>query len=362
MGGSSYIDSVLLRDRDINTAWRSASDGTLETRHLFCQNWRADVSAVLNSNGTLTEWVKYRAYGAPFSMPVGDTDSDGDKDATDEGIVFAWSSGYDVRADLDLDGDVDMNDYWIASLVSNSSQGYAAMSSADVENRKGYAGYENSYEILRFNHVRHRVMDTELGRWTRRDPMGYVDGASLVAMASGMPITALDSSGLLSLRGVGNIDPCTADCQRYDFTTDLPTFDGVWTSGDCSGFQCRLAIESIKINIQDDLARECVEEARAACFPQLCRNPLQCYCKPFSPLVEVGQCPTITCRKSAFRLAYFYFRACGKNCKVGGTYTVNITGKLYGGRCRSRPQPIALPGDTSPIDKTIPAPMPEPAF
>jgi len=29
-GGSSYIDSLVLRDRDANTAWTSASDGTLE--------------------------------------------------------------------------------------------------------------------------------------------------------------------------------------------------------------------------------------------------------------------------------------------------------------------------------------------
>ena len=31
-GGSSYIDSVILRDRDANTAWESQADGTLEER------------------------------------------------------------------------------------------------------------------------------------------------------------------------------------------------------------------------------------------------------------------------------------------------------------------------------------------
>ena len=28
-GGSGYIDAVILRDRDANTAWETASDGTL---------------------------------------------------------------------------------------------------------------------------------------------------------------------------------------------------------------------------------------------------------------------------------------------------------------------------------------------
>ena len=45
-GTASYIDLVALRDRDANTAWTSASDGTLEERLYYCQNWRADVVAL----------------------------------------------------------------------------------------------------------------------------------------------------------------------------------------------------------------------------------------------------------------------------------------------------------------------------
>jgi hypothetical protein len=41
MGGSSYIDSVVLRDKDANTSWTSAADGTLEERRYYNQNWRA---------------------------------------------------------------------------------------------------------------------------------------------------------------------------------------------------------------------------------------------------------------------------------------------------------------------------------
>ncbi len=38
-GGSSYIDGVILRERDANTAWASAADGTLEERLYYCQNF-----------------------------------------------------------------------------------------------------------------------------------------------------------------------------------------------------------------------------------------------------------------------------------------------------------------------------------
>ena len=201
LGGSSYIDSVMLRDRDSSTAWKSASDGVLESRTFPCQNWRADVSAVIDAAGQMVEWVKYRAYGAPFGLPAGDTDSDGDKDSTDEATVSGWSGGYDVRADLDLDGDIDATDDFLCSALQSMNQGRAALSRSDVENRKGYAGYENSYEITRFSHVRHRVLDAELGRWMTRDPAGYLDGASLFGFIGANPVAHRDGTGLLWCNG-----------------------------------------------------------------------------------------------------------------------------------------------------------------
>ncbi len=82
-GGGSYIDLVVYRDLDANTAWTSAADGTMEERIDYCQNWRADVSVIVSETGGMMEWAKYSAYGVPFGLPGGDTDSDGDCDATD---------------------------------------------------------------------------------------------------------------------------------------------------------------------------------------------------------------------------------------------------------------------------------------
>jgi hypothetical protein len=114
-GGSSYIDSVVLRERDANSAEESTTDGTLEQRRYYCQNWRADVSAILTDLGKLVENVKYSSYGVPTCLPAGDADSDGDYDATDAAAI---GGTYTILEDADLDGDSDANDVtWAGSIT-----------------------------------------------------------------------------------------------------------------------------------------------------------------------------------------------------------------------------------------------------
>ncbi|MBL1217952.1 MAG: IS4/IS5 family transposase [Planctomycetes bacterium] len=68
-GSSSYIDSVILRDKDASTGWTSQADALDEVRY-YCQNWRADVSSIVTSGGYMVEWIKYSPYGIPFGLPV----------------------------------------------------------------------------------------------------------------------------------------------------------------------------------------------------------------------------------------------------------------------------------------------------
>ena len=75
-GGSSYIDTVALRDKDSTNGWTGLGDGTREQRHYYAQNWRADVAAVFDSTGEIQEWDKYRAYGVPFLLTPGDHNKD----------------------------------------------------------------------------------------------------------------------------------------------------------------------------------------------------------------------------------------------------------------------------------------------
>ena len=180
-GGSSYTDSVILRDRDASTPWHQAADSTREERRYTCQNWRADGSAILTDSGAMVEWGKYSAYGVPFALPAGDTDSDGDVDAADVTHADSITGGYQTL-------------------------GRGMLSSSGVNNRRGYAGYEYdptfqgaSVGGRHIYHVRHRVYDADIGRWTRRDPLGYADGSltpSLYEYSYDTPVHLSDPYGL----------------------------------------------------------------------------------------------------------------------------------------------------------------------
>ena len=193
-GGSSYIDDVVLRDRDANTAWTSASDGTLEERRYFNQNWRHDVVAMVSDLGKLAEQNRYTPYGLPWGIPLGDVDSDGDCDSTDDTTVQGWIGGaYQVRGDVDLDFDVDAADRTIVQGNSGATLGRGALSY--IGNRAGYAGYVSDDKLAKLHHVRHRVLQSEVGRWIVRDPARDPEH-NLYELARSSPLTYQDPSGL----------------------------------------------------------------------------------------------------------------------------------------------------------------------
>ncbi len=207
-GSSSYIDSVILRQRDANSGWVNAADGTMEERRNFCQNWRSDVSALLTSAGVMVEWGKFTAYGRgpqsrffgigvplPIGLPAGDIDSDFITDTGDVDAIQTWVAAYDVRADLDLDGDIDATDGTLAEGYEGWQLGWNVLSHEDVANRLGYAGYHKDVN-LDISHVRNRVLDPHLGRWTRRDPLGYVDGMGLYEYMTSNSMKGTDPLGL----------------------------------------------------------------------------------------------------------------------------------------------------------------------
>ena len=200
-GGLSYIDLCVLRDRDNNGGggWTGAADSTLEERTYFCQNWRADVVAVASASGYglyVKQRFKYDSYGSPRFHGLADYHPDGGADITDNGEFFTDFENGNPRADLNFDGGVDINDQLLFLDAF-----YAGGPDADV--RKLYAGYEWD-RITRWGgapgwyHVRHRVLLPELGRWSRRDPAGYVDGAWLETYVGSEPLGMFDPSGLIA--------------------------------------------------------------------------------------------------------------------------------------------------------------------
>lgn len=189
-GRSSYIDLVAARNRDETSAWTSASDGTLETRVYYCQNWRADVSAIVTSGGVMVEWVKYSAYGVPFGLPRGDTDSDGDADSSDRSAIGSWGVGYEARYDVNVDGVIDSDDI---ALASDAVANRGVLSC--VGNRRGLGGLSHLAMTSMFS-ARNRNSHAIHGRWCRRDPLDYVDGDSLYQSQGSRPVAGLDAFGL----------------------------------------------------------------------------------------------------------------------------------------------------------------------
>ncbi|MFO0826742.1 MAG: RHS repeat-associated core domain-containing protein [Phycisphaerales bacterium] len=194
-GGSSYIDDVVLRERDANTDWNgTASDGTLEERLYCCQNWRHDVVALVTSGGAIKERAKYFSYGIPFGIPLGDCDGDGDVDSADQSILLgAWGTST-VRCDLNLDGTVNASDQSIQSGEYGATSGWEKLSRC--RNRLGYAGYCADMAVGADWHVRNRALATPLGRWFQRDWVTYVDGSNLYHYLRGSPIWTSDAGGL----------------------------------------------------------------------------------------------------------------------------------------------------------------------
>jgi YD repeat-containing protein len=216
VGKSSYIDLVVCRNKDANTGWTSASDGVLEERLYYCQNWRADVSVIVTSSGTMKEWVKYSAYGIPFGLPGGDANSSGATDTTDTSQVQTWINGsvYDVRGDIDLDGDVDATD---KSTIRNSfagiSLGRDVLSANSAANRKGYTACESGTLTPLILHVRNRVMIVGLGRWVQRDRL---ESNNLYELNNSAPVRYVDPQGLATLECGSH------EAHQVHFTIDNP--------------------------------------------------------------------------------------------------------------------------------------------
>lgn len=269
-GGSSYIDAVILRNRDNTDKWQNESDGVLEARHYICQNWRNDTALVATDAGELVENAKFTGYGETFNCPAGDINTDGVYNGTDAAAI---TGTYDALKDINMDGSVSAADLTAAAAVTGGyhTEGRGVLSAEEVGIRKGNAGYEidpiltGSDTIAFLHHVRHRVLSSYTGRWNRRDPLGYVDGMGLYGYVQGDAIALTDSMGLDPFVPPSNIsvcftvtsnledcyscctkgnrrdpagyDPCRANCRGHYNPTTLPPPSG-WRDFHQYGYHC----------------------------------------------------------------------------------------------------------------------------
>lgn len=200
-GSASYVDSVVLRA--MPGVGQQQSSGT--DRLYYCQNWRADVVALVEADGGLAEQVRYTAYGTPFNLPAGEVNGDGTTGNSDYTQIGTWisSSTYDVRGDLDLDGDVDAADQAASFAGLGTVGGRGSLSTLSSKNITGYAGYVSEGALTgELYHLRERAYVVWLGQFTQREPAIQVlqavrGSASQYVYTEAMPLVSADPSGLV---------------------------------------------------------------------------------------------------------------------------------------------------------------------
>lgn len=249
-GSSSYIDEIALRERDGNgglgangadddDGWRAASDGQLEQRQYYCQNWRHDVVLLVDAIGgssRVTERYRYSAYGVPWAWGRADFDRNGETNDDDFNL---FADGYNAvtptdtnnywRFDLDLNGSVDDYDFVIfaAEYAMLLAPVNGEQSRSDVGVGLGYAGY--GWEYVDGGYLsRSRRYYPASGVWSTRDHLGYIDGTSLYAYVRQRPLQMTDSRGYAS----EDIVPGLPERERkarcnYLFERSDPLFDEI---------------------------------------------------------------------------------------------------------------------------------------
>lgn len=201
-GGSSFINGIVLRDRDENSGWTSASDGTMEQRFFYSQNWRGDVVALTSYTGKQVEQVRYSAYGVPFGLPGGDLDRDGNCDSADRTALEALvaMTGYSSAGDLDTDGDCDTTDLGLfdanydGSVLGVGNLSNVSSCRADQASILFAHGCIQGLRIDRF-----RIRSSVLGGWKSRDPLEYYDAANQYQYCRSQPLRSNDTMGLMSI-------------------------------------------------------------------------------------------------------------------------------------------------------------------
>jgi RHS repeat-associated protein len=136
--GLQYIDQLLLRDR-------SVSGGSLNERLYALQDANWNVTALVDTSGTVQERYAYSAYGVPLFLNANFTPQSGNASA------FAWETLY-----------------------------------------CGYR-YESAVALYQ---VRYRTLHSLLGCWLSCDPAGTGPDVNLYTYVRNCPMVYIDSSGL----------------------------------------------------------------------------------------------------------------------------------------------------------------------
>ncbi len=151
--------------------------------------------------------VEVRKEGAAYKQYVWDTryidapvcrfrNNDGNADL-EETLYYTNDANMNVTALVNTSGTIvercAYNPYGEVKFYNEAWGGESSTSSYD--NEILFAGYRLDTETS-LHHVRNRYYHSTLGRWATRDPAGYIDGMNLYEYVRTNPISALDPAGL----------------------------------------------------------------------------------------------------------------------------------------------------------------------
>ncbi|MBE7456498.1 MAG: RHS repeat-associated core domain-containing protein [Planctomycetia bacterium] len=192
--GHEYIDQLLMI-RGASGTWFVHQDA----------NW--NVIALTTPNGDVAEEVQYQPYGSPQvrrRLAFGDSDADGDVDSADNTAHTNALSTYNRAFDADFDGDVSNTSGDADQLAWDASYNDPAASTTMVIPNRSFSPTGNPFLFtgrrldaetgLYF--YRFRTYHPVLKQFLQRDPLGYVDSASLYQYVGGRPTAAGDPLGL----------------------------------------------------------------------------------------------------------------------------------------------------------------------
>ncbi|MCG3130994.1 MAG: hypothetical protein FLDDKLPJ_01769 [Phycisphaerae bacterium] len=192
--GHEYIDQLLMI-RGAGGTWFVHQDA----------NW--NVIALTTPGGDVAEEVQYQPYGLPQvrrRLAFGDADADGDVDSSDNTARTAALTTYNRTFDADFDGDVSNTSGDADKLAWDASYNDPDASVTMVVANRAFSPSGNPFLFtgrrldaetgLYF--YRFRTYHPTLKTFIQRDPLGYVDSASLYQYVGGMPTAAGDPLGL----------------------------------------------------------------------------------------------------------------------------------------------------------------------
>ena len=209
---AASIDDIAVRQQDTNLS------GTFNDTWYHLTDTLFSTIAIIDDAANLIERASYDAYGNARHHRMADLNDDGAVSSADQTLLNNNWGNFGI-GDLNRDGTVDLTDLLLLNGNWGAAQpaGRISVGSGGTDNIIGYAGYIFNAEIHGggLYTVRHRHYSPELGRWTTRDPIGYVDGMSLYEYVRSGPMIRRDPRGLSSC-----MDECVSGCPEIKVGED----------------------------------------------------------------------------------------------------------------------------------------------